>query len=76
MSLNDSQYSTLPTCHYCSADTGVPILARLPLDPVIGKSCDEGENIFSDEELRHTKVVTAYSDLATRILQILVSDGL
>ena len=71
MSLNDSQYSTLPTWHYCSADTGVPILARLPLDPVIGKSCDQGENIFSDEELRHTKVVTAYSDLATRILQLL-----
>ena len=38
---------------------------------MIGKSCDEGENIFSDEELRDTKVVTAYSDLATRILQIL-----
>ena len=71
MSLDDSQYSNLSTVHYCSADTGVPILARLPLDPVIGKSCDEGENIFSDEELRDTKVVTAYSDLATRILQIL-----
>ena len=71
MSLNDSQCSTLPTCHYCSADTGVPILARVPLDPVIGKSCDQGENIFSDQELRDAKVVTAYSDLATRILQIL-----
>ena len=64
-------FGNLPRTIVCSAETGVPILARLPLDPVIGKSCDQGENIFNDEELSHTKVVTAYSDLATRILQLL-----
>jgi len=53
-----------------SADTGAPVLSKLPLDPVIGKSCDEGANIFSDEALSDSKVVTAYSELTEKIIKI------
>ena len=53
-----------------SSDTGVSVLSRLPLDPVVGKSCDEGVNIFCDEQLSDSKVVTAYTQLATKILDM------
>lgn len=29
-------------------ETGIPCLGRLPLDPTIGKSCDEGVDFFAD----------------------------
>jgi len=48
-----------------SADTGVPILARIPLDPVIGKACDDGANMFID--LEDSKVVAAYSELVEKL---------
>jgi len=53
-----------------SSDTGAPVLSKLPLDPVIGKSCDEGANIFSDEALSESKVVTAYSELTEKLMKI------
>ena len=53
-----------------SSDTGAPVLTKLPLDPVIGKSCDEGANIFSDEALSDSKVVTAYSGLTEKLMKI------
>lgn len=45
-------------------------MTKLPLDPVIGKSCDEGANIFSDEALSESKVVTAYSELTEKLMKI------
>lgn len=53
-----------------SSDTGAPVLSKLPLDPVIGQSCDEGANIFSDEALSESKVVTAYSELTEKLMKI------
>ena len=55
---------------FFSSDTGAPVLSKLPLDPVIGKSCDEGANIFSDETLSESKVVTAYSELTEKLMKI------
>ena len=48
-----------------SADTGVPVIARLPLDPIIGKSCDDGASLFAD--FPDSSVVKAYCELAQRI---------
>ena len=65
---------SVPISHkntHFSSDTGAPVLAKLPLDPVIGKSCDEGDNIFSDETLSDSKVVTAYSELTEKIMKII-----
>ena len=31
-----------------SADMGVPFLGKLPLDPRIGKCCDEGKSFLSE----------------------------
>merc|ERR1712117_23849 len=53
-----------------SSDTGVPVLARIPLDPVIGKSCDNGVNMFSEDELKDSKVVEAYSNLVEKIQKV------
>jgi len=50
-----------------SADTGVPVIAKLPLDPVIGKSCDDGASLFA--EFPDSQVVRAYCDLAKRVAQ-------
>ena len=51
-----------------SADTGVPVIARLPLDPIIGKSCDDGANLFTD--FPDSQVVKAYCELAQRIREM------
>jgi len=59
----------LPSSSGGADKLGVPVLARLPLDPVIGKACDEGVNIFSDEANSDSKVVTAYSDLTTKLIK-------
>ena len=50
-----------------SADTGVPVIAKLPLDPIIGKSCDDGASLFAD--FPDSDVVRAYSDLARRLAE-------
>ena len=51
-------------------DLNVPLLGKIPLDPLIGKACDEGINPFQDEadgELQEFKTnpsINIYSNVA------------
>jgi len=45
-----------------AADTGVPVLARLPLDPRLGRACDEGDSVL--EQHPDSEVARAYTALA------------
>ena len=50
-----------------ATDMNVPLLGKIPLDPSIGKACDEGMNPFLDEsseELRKNSAIKIYSDIA------------
>ena len=44
-----------------SRDCGTDILARLPLDPLIGQACDEGKSIFTD--YAGSELSSAYQNL-------------
>ena len=46
-----------------AADMGVTFLGSLPLDPAVGKCCDEGKSLF--EEAPTSPVVTAYNNIIT-----------
>ena len=48
-----------------SADIGVPVVARIPLDPIIGQACDEGGSIFADHG--ESQVAKSYHDLVRGI---------
>jgi len=41
--------------------TGVPLLGRLPLDPVVGQSCDQGSSLFQD--FPESKVAQEYTKI-------------
>ena len=46
----------------------VPLLASIPVDPAIGKACDEGLNPFTDnEELKSNASIQAYLKVAEAI---------
>lgn len=52
-----------------ASEQGIPILARIPLDPRIGKSCDSGLAFF--KEFPDSPAATAYISLGDRIRQML-----
>jgi hypothetical protein len=69
-----------PSCHLASTvlpgaggaaalarEAGVPLLASLPLDPLLGRACDEGESLFADHA--ESKVAEAYRGLAAGLLE-------
>jgi len=49
--------------------TGVPLLGRLPLDPVVGQSCDEGSSLFAD--FPQSRVAQEYINITTSLAQII-----
>jgi len=74
---------TCPKCHKSSvilpsstggadkltADTGVPLLGRLPLDPVVGQSCDEGRSLFAEHP--DSKVAQEYTSITKAIAKLI-----
>ncbi|KAL4659093.1 cytosolic Fe-S cluster assembly factor NUBP1 [Arapaima gigas] len=57
----------------CS-DMRLPLLGRVPLDPRIGKSCDEGQSFLSLEP--ESPAALAFLDIIQKIRQHCSSDGL
>jgi len=71
---------TCPKCHVSSTilpastggaeklsrDIGVEVVARLPLDPMVGKACDEGASLFAD--FPDSQVAKAYEGLVRNIV--------
>jgi len=51
----------LPKSKTGAAQLGYPVIANLPLDPIVGKSCDEGESLF--ENHGESEVAQAYMKL-------------
>ena len=49
-------------------DMGVHYLGSLPLDPILGKCCDEGKSLF--EEAPTSQLVTAYNNIIASKLSI------
>ncbi|KAA0201745.1 hypothetical protein HAZT_HAZT002013 [Hyalella azteca] len=45
-----------------AAESGVPLIARLPLDPLVARACDEGTNFLLDHP--DSPAARAYLDLA------------
>lgn len=55
-------------------DMGVQYLGSLPLDPILGKCCDEGKSLF--EEAPTSLLVTAYNNIISskNLLLLIVND--
>lgn len=51
-------------------DMSVELLGSLPLDPILGKCCDEGKSLF--EEAPTSPLVAAYNDIITSELLLLI----
>jgi len=49
---------------------GTPILGSIPLDPVIGKSCDEGKSLF-DAQSTDNKTIDAFRGIWDNILKLI-----
>ena len=51
-------------------DMGIPLLGKIPLDPRIGQSCDEGMNVFDeDNALMHdSPAVKVYNEVIDKII--------
>jgi len=74
-----------PSCHLSSSllpastggagalgeEVGVQVLARLPLDPLVGRACDQGESLFVDHG--GTEVAAAYRQLTEALGKCLQS---
>ena len=74
-----------PSCHLSSSllpastggavalgeEVGVQVLARLPLDPLVGRACDQGESLFVDHG--GTDVAAAYRRLTEALGKCLQS---
>eukprot|EP00088_Acartia_fossae_P060345 TRINITY_DN7224_c0_g1_i2.p1 TRINITY_DN7224_c0_g1~~TRINITY_DN7224_c0_g1_i2.p1 ORF type:complete len:316 (-),score=46.19 TRINITY_DN7224_c0_g1_i2:48-995(-) len=74
---------TCPKCHMSSVifptssggadklthQTGAPLLGRLPLDPLVGKSCDEGSSLFA--EFPDSKVAQEYCKITSTLADII-----
>lgn len=56
-----------------SAECGAPLLARLPLDPLVARSCDEGTNYLIEHAT--SPATTAYKDLACKIKDYFAASG-
>jgi len=75
---------TCPKCHVSSVilpssiggiekltqQTGAPLLGRLPLDPVVGQSCDQGSSLFQD--FGDSKVAQEYVKITSSLASTLV----
>lgn len=48
---------------------GTPILGRIPLDPIIGRSCDEGSSLFA--KLTEGKTIDAFKQVWSNVLAII-----
>ena len=51
-------------------DLNVPLLGKIPLDPIIGKSCDEGINPFNedaDENVKKSASIQVYNSIAQKL---------
>ena len=46
-------------------DTGLELLGEIPLNPVVGKACDEGSNLFSEDE--QSPIVQIYNEIIAKI---------
>merc|ERR1719357_2154672 len=44
----------------------VPLLGKIPLDPLIGQACDEGRDIFSGE-LMSSSATQAYNQVVSKL---------
>ena len=51
-------------------DMGVHYLGSLPLDPILGRCCDEGKSVF--EEAPTSSLVTAYNNIITSKIMLLL----
>uniref|UniRef100_A0A2P2HWV2 Cytosolic Fe-S cluster assembly factor NUBP1 homolog n=1 Tax=Hirondellea gigas TaxID=1518452 RepID=A0A2P2HWV2_9CRUS len=49
-----------------SLECGIPVLARLPIDPLIARACDEGSDYLSTAD-QQSPAVLAYKQLAEKI---------
>jgi len=56
-----------------AASAGVPLLGRVPLDPRVGRACDEGENVFDEAESAATgsPAVAEYRQIVTKLKTLL-----
>ena len=50
-----------------SKETDVPLLGRVPLDPRVGRACDEGRSVLEDESAAGSPAVAAYKDIVEKI---------
>ncbi|CAG2161419.1 unnamed protein product [Oppiella nova] len=50
-------------------DKGIPVLGRLPLDPLIGKACDEAIDVF--ENHNNSKTITTFEAIGDYLVRIL-----
>lgn len=53
--------------HKLAQDTGIPLVGRLPLDPTVGRACDEGANLFT--EFQDSLVAKAYNEMARIVVE-------
>lgn len=53
-----------------ATDMSVNFLGSLPLDPILGKCCDEGKSLF--EEAPTSSLVTSYNKIITSKILILL----
>ena len=47
----------------------VPILGRIPLDPLIGQRCDEGKSLFENDEDENNKPEGNNEELLSKTLK-------
>lgn len=47
---------------------GIPFLGRIPLDPIIGKSCDEAKDVFEEN---NSKTVQTFSEVIKNFIKII-----
>ena len=55
-------------------DLNVPLLGKIPLDPLIGKACDKGINPFQDEvdqDLKTNPSINVYSNISLALKSFL-----
>jgi len=59
----------LPNSTGGAEQLGVPLLGRLPLDPIVGQSCDEGSSLFND--FPDSRVAVEYKKITTSLAQLI-----
>jgi len=57
-----------------ATNSDVPLLGKVPLDPLVGRSCDQGEDIFDSaatEDVTTSPVVKEYQKIVNKLKQML-----